>query len=437
MIRTIGAVFVIVAALTLVGAAGASGPVVTYTVSAGTVGNNGWYRSAVTVRLGFSSDITSTTCPGVYTFQSNGEVLTCSATDGTATVQFQLQFKIDAAPPTVTGATPDRSPDGGGWYSHPVAVRFTGNDTTSGIASCTSATYSGPDSSSATVSGTCQDNAGNVSSTASFGLRYDTTAPVVSAALSRAPDANDWYSHPVDINFSATDSGSGVSSCTPPVTYSTPDSPQVAITGGCADAAGNRSSTTATFKYDSTPPAFSKVAVSVSSLTDTLTWKLPGDAAGVTVTRSPGRRAQRSSVVYTGNASTFRDRSLDPGVTYHYAVTVSDPAGNATTVQAKAAVPMLYLPAAGARVAPGAVLRWAASRGAPYYNVQIFRGSHKVLSTWPKRARLRLTRSWKYAGKPQRLAPGRYRWYVWPGKGALKAARYGPLLGGNTFVVRG
>ncbi len=435
--RGVAAVVALGVALALAGSAGASGPVVTYTITAGTAGNNGWYRSAVTVRLSVSADVTGTTCPIVYTFQSSSDSLKCTATDGTAVVQFQLQFKIDTDAPTVSGAAPDRPPDGGGWYSHPVTVAFSGNDTTSGIASCSTSTYSGPDSGSATVSGTCQDNAGNVSSTASFSLRYDTTAPTVTATLSRPPDANGWYSHPVDVTFSGTDGGSGISSCTPATTYSGPTSSKVAITGGCVDAAGNRSSATATFEYDSTPPAFSRVSVDVSSRTAKLTWKLPADAAGVTVTRSPGRGSQKSSVVYKGDGSAFSDHNLAPGDTYHYAVAVTDAAGNASTVQAKAIVPMLYLPAAGAAVAPGAVLAWAPSRGASYYNVQIFRGSHKVLSAWPRRPRLRLGRTWTYNGKRQRLAPGRYRWYVWPGKGALKAGHYGALLGGSTFVVRG
>lgn len=423
-------------ALALAGSAGASGPVVTYTISAGTAGDNGWYRSAVTVRLGFSADVISTTCPGVYTFRSSSDTLSCTATDGQATVQFSLQFRIDTDAPLVTSATPDRAPDGGGWYRAPVTVTFTGNDTTSGIASCTSATYSGPDSGSAAVSGTCRDNAGNVSAPASFGIRYDTTPPTVTATPSRQPDANGWYSHPVDVTFSGTDGGSGIASCTPAVTYSGPDSSKVELSGGCVDAAGNKATTTATFQYDSTPPALAAVAADVSSRTATLSWKEPPDAASVAITRTPGRRGERSSVVFSGRAATFRDRDLTPGVTYRYRVAVSDAAGNTRAVDVKAAVPVLYLPAEGARVGPGAVLRWAKAARASYYNVQIFRGRQKVLSAWPRLPSFRLHRTWTYGGRRFRLAAGRYRWYVWPGRGPLKAAKYGALLGGNTFVVR-
>ena len=59
-----------------------------------------------------------------------------------------------------------------------------------------------------------------------------------------------------------------------------------------------------------------------------------------------------------------------------------------------------------------------------------------MLSVWPKQPRFALPRTWSYEGKHDRLAPGRYRWYVWPGRGPLQAAHYGRLLGGNSFVVR-
>jgi hypothetical protein len=435
--RPVLAALAVALGLVVAGSAGASGPVVTYSITAGTQGDNGWYRSAVTVRIDVSSGVTSTTCPVVYTFKTASDKLQCEASDGQATVQFALQFRIDTDAPVVTSATPDRAPDGGGWYRAPVTVAFSGNDTTSGIASCTSATYSGPDSGSAAVSGTCRDNAGNVSAPASFGLRYDTTAPSVTATPSRPPDANGWYSHPVDVTFAGTDGGSGISSCTAPATYSGPDSSKVDVSGGCVDAAGNKATATATLQYDSTPPALAKVAADVSSRTATLTWKEPADAASVAVTRTPGRSGKKKpSVVFSGRGSSFRDADLTPGVTYRYQVTVRDAAGNTRAVDVKAEIPSLYLPASGARVGPGVVLAWEKVAGASYYNVQIYRGTHKVMSVWPTRPRLRLRRSWTYAGKAYRLAPGRYRWYVWPGRGALKAAKYGSLLGGNTFVVR-
>ena len=422
-------------ALVAASAAGAAGPVVSYTITAGTAGDNGWYRSAVTAQLSVQG-ATDSTCPLVKTFRTSSDAVDCTATDGSSTVQFHLQFKIDTDAPAVTTATPDRAPDAGGWYSHPVTVTFSGNDTTSGIAGCTNATYSGPDSGSASVSGTCRDNAGNVSSTASFGIRYDTTAPTVTAKLARPPDENGWYSHPVNVTFSGTDGrGSGISSCTAPVAYAGPDSAKATISGGCVDAAGNHASASASLQYDSTAPKLANVAVSVVSRSATLSWRAPAGTA-VSITRTPGIGKKRAPVVYHGHASSFRDTHLQAGVTYRYQLAATDAAGNTADTAVAALVPMLYAPAAGARVKVGDLLAWAPVKGASYYNVQIYRGSRKVLSAWPKQPRLKLPRTWSFGGRPDRLAPGRYRWYVWPGRGRLQAAHYGRLLGGSSFVVR-
>jgi hypothetical protein len=72
-------------------------------------------------------------------------------------------IKIDADPPTGVSAAAGRTPDHNGWYNHTVGVTWSGSDATSGIASCTSISYSGPDSGTATANGTCTDQAGNSS----------------------------------------------------------------------------------------------------------------------------------------------------------------------------------------------------------------------------------------------------------------------------------
>jgi hypothetical protein len=91
--------------------------------------------------------------------------------------------------------------------------------------------------------------------------------------------------------------------------------------------------------------------------------------------------------------------------------------------------------------------RWAPVKSASYYNLQLYRETgrgpqavakaKKVLTVWPKVASYTLTASWKFNGKTMRLAPGRYRWYVWPGFGKRADTRYGQLLGQSTFVVPG
>ena len=252
----------VVSGLLLVAEPGhADGPVITPTITAGTTGDNGWYRSNVTVKIDVTG-ATDTTCPAVKTFTATtSPAWTCTATSGPLTQTLTLNFKIDADPPTISGATPDRAPDHNGWFNHPTTVTFAGTDANSGVASCTSASYSGPDVSSTTVSGTCRDNAGNVSAPGTYALKYDATPPAVTASAARAADANGWFNHPVAVAFSGTDSGSGIDSCTGSTTYSGPDTGAGSIPGSCVDQAGNRTAASYALHYDATPPtASAKIA---------------------------------------------------------------------------------------------------------------------------------------------------------------------------------
>jgi len=158
----------------------------------GTKGNNGYYTSAVTVTLAATdpdgiSDVATTTdtvdsgAAQAYTapFTVSGDgshPVTFSSTDkaGNAETTKTQTIKIDATAPTNVVGTPDRGPDAGGYYNHPVTVTFAGKDATSGIATCTSATYSGPESATVSVPGSCTDTAGN-SASGSVALKYDTT----------------------------------------------------------------------------------------------------------------------------------------------------------------------------------------------------------------------------------------------------------------------
>jgi hypothetical protein len=83
---------------------------------------------------------------------------------------------IDRTPPSVVGMQPDRPPDHGGWFNHPVGLSFTGADSVSGIASCSSTVFGGPDGQGVPVGGTCTDAAGH-SAGGSFGINYDATPP--------------------------------------------------------------------------------------------------------------------------------------------------------------------------------------------------------------------------------------------------------------------
>lgn len=515
--RRVAVGLVLALAIVVAPSAGAAGPTIGYTVTSGTPGDNGWYVSSVTISFQVTG-ASYTTCPAVTTFKQGDPAFSCNASTGrdcTGTcTTLSVQFNIDTTSPTVTSASVSRPADANGWYNHPLTITFVGSDAGSGIASCTSLSYSSPDSASASVSGTCKDNAGNTSSAGAFAFKYDATAPSVTATPARAPDADGWYSRSVQVAFAGSDATSGIASCTAPVAYSGPDSASASASGSCVDQAGNTGTASSSFRYDATAPKvtvdlarkpdangwytkpvvakfvgtdsvsgiascaapktfkgpdgaadkvsgtcrdaagntatgsidirydgsgprLSKLAATVGDRSAMLSWKRPPDLKTVVVARRPGRRSAAASVVYRGNASSFRDTNLRVGVAYRYTLTSRDAAGNKAVASLTATPRALYAPAAGAKVGAGGVgLAWVATAAARYYNVQLFRGGKKVLSTWPLAASFRVPRHWRYGGRAYALKPGAYRWYVWPGIGPRAKSHYGALLGGSTFVVR-
>ena len=94
----------------------------------------------------------------------------------------------------------------------------------------------------------------------------------------------------------------------------------------------------------------------------------------------------------------------------------------------------LLSPAVGARVTSAPTLRWRTAPRARFYNVQLFRRGHKILSVWPTRTRFRLHARWTFHGKRYRLRGGTYTWLVWPAYGSTSRPRYGKMLGISSFV---
>lgn len=269
-------------------------------------------------------------------------------------------------------------------------------------------------------------------------IRIDTKAPTATgAAAARPPDVPGFYRAPVGVTWSGTDGLSGIASCTA-LTYAGPDGP-ASLSGSCTDTAGNTSTPLPfALTYDATPPALTGVTAAAGDSLTTVQWSAGADAQQVTVARSPGSGGAPLSVLFAGLGSKLVDSGLRNGVQYSYSVTATDAAGNASTVTAQALpLSLLVRPAPGARTARPPLLRWHRVVRADYYNVQLFRGGRKIMSSWPTRTHLRLHRRWRYGGHRQRLTPGTYRWYVWPGFGRRSRRAYGALLGIRTFTVVG
>jgi hypothetical protein len=57
---------------------------------------------------------------------------------------------------------------------------------------------------------------------------------------------------------------------------------------------------------------------------------------------------------------------------------------------------------------------WAPSADASGYHVELFRGSSKVFAVNTKSPSVTIPARWTFASRTRQLAPGDYRWYVWP-----------------------
>jgi hypothetical protein len=371
-LRGLGAGALAVLALAAAPAARAALPQIDYTLT-GPAGSAGWFTGPVTLKWTLSGETASDA--GCLTRQltsdTPGVQVTCTASNADGTVPATTKsIKIDATPPAGLTAVPARPPDVAPWFTAPVAIAWSGADATSGIASCTTMTYAGPDGPAAAPAGTCRDVAGNVSAPLGFGLAYDAT-----------------------------------------------------------------------------PPGLADLAASVADRTAAVHWTPAADAQQVNVVRRPGDAGAAARTVLDGPATTHEvaDGPLTPGTTYTWTATLRDAAGNATAAsttatvappaQASATATGTSAKGPGRTAAGEVILRWRSRPGAKYYNIQLFRGSHKILSSWPTRTRYVLRTRWRFGGRTQRLSPGRYRWYVWPGYGRRTRHRYGRLLAHGRVAV--
>ena len=219
----------------------------------------GWYNHSVAVAFSGADQVSGVeSCTATtYAGPDAGSAAvpgTCTDRAGNVSPSVSFPLRYDATKPVVTDGQAGRDPDADGWYNHAVAVAFSGTDQTAGIESCQTLPYAGPDSGVASVAGTCRDNAGNVSNPSAYGLKYDATAPAVTAAdPDRPANANGWYNRSVAYTIRGTDTTSGVAEC-PGTTFRGPDSATASVTGVCRDRAGNSASREFALKYDATAP---------------------------------------------------------------------------------------------------------------------------------------------------------------------------------------
>ena len=250
-------------------------------------------------------------------------------------------------------------------------------------------------------------------------------------------------------SFACSLDGGGFIPCSSPRGYSGLNDGGHAFRVRATDLAGNVDPAPAAYSWqvlslvppDTTPPGkVRKLKVKVRYGFLRLSWLPPADPdlVHVQVRRARSARSGAQTTVYDGRGRKYVDRRFENGSYFIYRVRSYDGEGNAsrTAAAAVSAAALLRAPRNGGVVRAPAKLLWAAVPRATYYNVQLYRGSQKLRSTWPAKPSLVLPRRWAYQGRGFRLGRGHYRWYVWPGLGARSKAAYGHLLGTATFIVR-
>jgi hypothetical protein len=431
-----------------------------------------------------NSHIDLTSPPGAANALCPGAVLTinfvatASAAEGTYVWQTQLSrgdtpFTLNGSQPTViVDGSPPPPPaiaDAPSGATTATSARFVFSDSEDGLsfqcrldggafAPCESPkAYTGLANGPHTFTVRAIDAAGNTGAAATRSWTVDTVPP--DTAVSSGPGAVSG-SPSATFTFGSTEGGStfvcsidgrAYAPCVSPQTYGGFGNGAHSFRVRATDAAGNVDPTPASYAWtvallgpsrvDRTPPGnVAGLARRVGYKTLKLRWRKPSDAdfhhVRVLVTND-ARRAPRV-LVYNGARTSYTDAKFRNGVYYRYAIISYDRAGNASKGVRVVVRPgaLLVIPKEGARLRPASLLDWVAVRGATFYNVQLYYGSTKVLSAWPRLSKLKLKKRWSYRGRSYTLKKGRYRWYVWPGFGGQASIQYGQLLGESTFIVR-
>ena len=261
-----------------------SAPVIQRVLEPG-VPASGWYRGDVSLAYTVFENQSPTSLeapvgcePVSVTTDTRLTTFSCSATSAGGTRTVDTNIRRDATAPVVS---PTTTVAGGGtvvngWYTSPVGVTFTATDETSlflvdGRAVGTSAqtvTSSG-DGEVVVASPAFTDRAGNASAVGIVArtVKVDTTAPnPPEATFSTPPNAEGWHDAPITVGFTpAGDTGSGVASCTAPVTVDV-DSDGSTVSGTCTDVAGHRSAATAvTVRLDRGAPVVTQAVVAAAA----------------------------------------------------------------------------------------------------------------------------------------------------------------------------
>ena len=214
--------------------------------------HNGWYNHGVGYRA-VGSDATSgiAGCDAGAVYDGPDSATASVSLDCTDNAGNEgsgsATFKYDDTAP-VANATATPVPNTNGWNKTNVTVTFTGTDVTAGIDFCADPIVLSSDGAGQSASGTCTDNAGNVSASATAsGINIDKTMPTV-ALVGGPADGGSYYfgSVPAAPTCTASDALSGLDGPCTVSGYATTVG-QHTVTATATDKAGNSASVSRTY----------------------------------------------------------------------------------------------------------------------------------------------------------------------------------------------
>ena len=237
----------------------------------------GWYNGDVTVKWTAADALSGLdgASPADSTINGEGTGLTAGTSvrdlAGNETSAKSAPVKIDrTAPNTTVSGVSD-------WSNSAVTVKLSAGDNLSGVAATHYQLDKDPAGTGTSVTidtegvHTLQvwsvDVAGNVEAQKNIEVKIDKTAPGISHTQAPAANARHWNNSDVTVTFACTDSGSGIASCTAPVTKGEGGAQKVQ--GTATDNAGNSATDETTVNVDKTKPT---VTGTLSAQANANTW---------------------------------------------------------------------------------------------------------------------------------------------------------------------